>query len=1325
MKQSCSHFTCPEGGAAAAGSARPRVWLASALALAVAASAPAIQSGYIDVDAQVSHAPEPGVTFSWDAQASWATVEIARRPMGATGGARWEVRGSCAHPARTFFDAVEPGVAYEYRVRRPYVAAQSSYSEAAAFIAVALDAPLVDSRGGVLLVVDDTVASALAPELSVLESDLAGDGWTVRRIDFGRDGAATPTALKQAISNVWASADGPALEAVYLFGRLPVAKSGWAAPDGHDLKPQPADGFYGDMDGVWSDTRTHGDDNVPGDGIFDPSMFPSVVELMVGRVDMANMPSYRKPEIELLRDYLHKSHAFRQGRRTEAPRRASWSSDHLSAERNWLTPLFGTDNLLRTSFQPTLVTNAVLFGAAFGYHNGSDPRYTTDATKLVFGVNFGSGKLYWNDANNAMRGLLAQPDWGLTCVWGARPSAFFHHMGLGLPVGYSVKRTMDNGRGFYLRDYEPAGPLCTAIHIALMGDPTLRLHPVAPPTDVFAERLPEGAALRWSPSPANAVLGYHVYAATHRLGPYARLTDAPVASLAFTDPAPPAGDVHYQVRAVVRETTSAAIYTNASQGAFARLPSAGPGNTAPAAVSARLASSINRCLAIPLEGADADGDPLTLLVTRNPANGRLLWDGGKAVHVPAPGFHGADSVEFVFFDGTACSAPATVSIDVADRPALLEWEFGSPTSGVAQALACTDRASGMLSATIQTGPGLALHTTHPDFQNDALCYTQAPVGGLDPTAYLEWTVAAEPLHRFSLDGVSFALWNNTATRPVFAELRWSDDGFATSHSVPLNGETTASFAGAGLKAFNGGMPFAGELASFAALQDRTASVVFRLYVWYATAASYGGIGKLGGSQADLVVSGEIVSIAPPVIDSPAQATGVVDEPFEYRIAADHDPTGFTATGLPGWARLDGATGLVSGTPDAAGVFLATLVATNAWGGDSLELEITVGCVIEATADAGGSIAPSGRLDFAGGDSQTFAITADPHVEVADVLVDGVSVGVVAEHRFSDIQGNHTIHAVFVSRLTASGTPFVWLASLGYTENFEAAERADLDGDGVPNGREWRDGTDPRDPLSRAASNTVPYAESFENLAGWGGGFGPVAGRMGWMADAGASDDSRILPLLFDYAAGRPPLAGATHTNALAVSAVGGALASTFGDGVSLAGGRIHVDLLASTRPGTTFPAEFTDTDSGIKAGVCIGPDGRLAVYHGLSDAGGAWLGNTVSSTDIAIGSNDWFRLTYTLDATLGEGRPACFQVRVDGVAVTHPEAFPEHWKRQYLATGALPAPSPRGSWFRFATAGAGATVLRDVAFEGSGQVDDLVVGFAEPFPAPTTLLLYR
>ena len=77
--------------------------------------------------------------------------------------------------------------------------------------------------------------------------------------------------------------------------------------------------------------------------------------------------------------------------------------------------------------------------------------------------------------------------------------------------------------------------------------------------------------------------------------------------------------------------------------------------------------------------------------------------------------------------------------------------------------------------------------------------------------------------------------------------------------------------------------------------------------------------------------------------------------------------------------------------------------------------------ITATAGEGGSITPAGEVSVKEGASQTFTIAAQEGYAIADVLVDGQSVGAVDSYTFENVTANHTIAALFTK--TASDVQF--------------------------------------------------------------------------------------------------------------------------------------------------------------------------------------------------------------------------------------------------------------------------------------------------------------
>lgn len=69
-------------------------------------------------------------------------------------------------------------------------------------------------------------------------------------------------------------------------------------------------------------------------------------------------------------------------------------------------------------------------------------------------------------------------------------------------------------------------------------------------------------------------------------------------------------------------------------------------------------------------------------------------------------------------------------------------------------------------------------------------------------------------------------------------------------------------------------------------------------------------------------------------------------------------------------------------------------------------------IIKASAGNGGSISPNGNVSVSKGSNKSFAITASDGYKIADVLVDGKSVGAVSTYTFSNVREAHTITVSF-------------------------------------------------------------------------------------------------------------------------------------------------------------------------------------------------------------------------------------------------------------------------------------------------------------------------
>ncbi len=586
-----------------------RAALASLVAFFTLTTARAVENTW-DYSVQVSsvvQASPAKVTLTWpqDTNGTPSSYTVYRRTPGST---NWGSGTALAGSTTSYTDtSVASGAAYEYRI----VKVTGSYTSYG-YIMAGVNAPLVDSRGKVVLVVDTSVVSALTAELTRLEQDLAGDGWTVVRRNVGRTDSVA--SVKAAIKSVY-DADPANVKSVFLFGHIPVPYSGQLNPDGHPdhVGAWPADAFYGDMDGNWTDssvnyTQTLNTDpvdaarmsNKPGDGKFDQTQLPSAVELQVGRVDLANLPgrtTWGGPatfpsEIELLRKYLDKDHNFRH-RKTTAPRKAilgdyfgvrGGEAFAASGFRSF-APLVGAENIrnlniefndqkglwipetAKTDYLLAYACGAGSYASISGIGNGIyNTGYTTELVSSnvrgVFNLLFGSWLGDWDHEDNILRAPLATST-GLVSVWSGRPHWFIHSMGAGETIGHSARLAMNNN-GDYQTQINSSQ---NRIHIALMGDPTLRLHPVAPVGAINGSANGSTIALSWGASNDSALLGYHVYRAASAAGPFTRLTSSPTTATNYSD-SNGSSSATYMVRAIKLENTTSGSYENPAQGVF-------------------------------------------------------------------------------------------------------------------------------------------------------------------------------------------------------------------------------------------------------------------------------------------------------------------------------------------------------------------------------------------------------------------------------------------------------------------------------------------------------------------------------------------------------------------------------------------------------------------------------------------------------------------------------------------------------------------------------------------------------------------------------------
>ena len=420
--------------------------------------------------------------------------------------------------------------------------------------------------------------------------------------------------------------------------------SGNIAPDGHPdhVGAWPADGYYGDMDGVWTDTSVsntvasrNNNDNIPGDGKFDQSYLPSAEELMVGRVDFRNMtraPSSAATEVMLLRRYLRKAHDFRhkQGAYAAIPRRSilrdgfgQFGGEAFSiAGWSWMFTAVGltVDEAPSGQWFSSSYAGGKDYLVGYGngpgsYDNASSVGNTIDfglrPSRAVFTSLFGSYFGDWDSDNNFLRSPLAGNATGdslaLTCFWGGRPNRFMHHLGMGETVGFATM--MSHNANFWSANYQPNS--YAGVHCGLMGDPALRLHAVEPPRNLSGASANTRIALSWTASTETNLQGYAVYRAAASAGPFTRLTEDPLTGTAFTDTDVTAGQTYaYLVRTLKLETSPGGTYYNFSVGSPITLTASAAATAAPrnpTALAVAQTSGVNALLTWTDNASDETG----------------------------------------------------------------------------------------------------------------------------------------------------------------------------------------------------------------------------------------------------------------------------------------------------------------------------------------------------------------------------------------------------------------------------------------------------------------------------------------------------------------------------------------------------------------------------------------------------------------------------------------------------------------------------------------------------------------------------------------------
>ncbi len=466
---------------------------------------------------------------------------------------------------------VVKGALYEYRILK-----ETGDSIGYGYLFSGVDYEPIQERGEVLILLEAAAQPFVQTNFNNYLDLLKSEGWNPQ-LELISANATVPE-VKAIIVEAYENLGN--LNTVVLMGNIPVPHSGNINPDAHnDHKGAwPADVYYGDVDGVWTDEtvsntssaypRLH---NVPGDGNFDQDYIPGEMELAVGRLDFSELPVFDLNEYELLNRYLEKNIAFRNGE-YQVRRRAVFKNTNpwreglgQNAIRNFV-PLVSNDSLVYEDF-------FAAFGESYLWSYGGSSgsmisasglgNINTYANSNIFGAAFTAyfGSYYgdYDYENNYLRTILASGK-VLSTAWVGAPNWYFHPMGMGLDLGFCTRLTQNN-EGLYYAGYFPK-----YVTINLLGDPTLTAFIVKAPQNFTATQQGAHLQLSWTPV-ADDLLGYQVYRKTDDMDHFTLLNQVPTLNTNLVDSCV-AGDTQFQylVRAVKREVTPSGSFINRSSG---------------------------------------------------------------------------------------------------------------------------------------------------------------------------------------------------------------------------------------------------------------------------------------------------------------------------------------------------------------------------------------------------------------------------------------------------------------------------------------------------------------------------------------------------------------------------------------------------------------------------------------------------------------------------------------------------------------------------------------------------------------------------------------
>jgi len=549
----------------------------------------------VPTTAKINSAGHVELSFQMDKWGTTYTVYRMNKGEKNWGDAITVMSGGDSTVWATYIDEeTEKGKVYEYRIYKTGV----GNFLGTGYIMTGAEIEAVHERGVLLMLVESSLMDDAASEINDHAMDIAADGWNVVMRLIPTQENTVPKV--RSVVDQTISEEGE-VEAIYILGHVAVPYSGQycndryytVPPDGHGpgqgdhCGAWPADVYYAvhdvnwtDLDSTTVDSRREANKNRIGDGKFDQIQIPADVTTQLGRVDLSNLSNFSQSESELVKRYIAKNKDYRYLKSkvyykglVDENFSASIGAFASTAWRNF-SSIIGPGLTEEKDFFTTLQDSTYIF--AYGTGGGSytscngvgkSTDYVTKNT-AIFNLLFGSFFGDWDVANNFLRSALATEKGGLTNSWSGRPWWHLHPMGMGESIGYCTRLTQNQNQRYQDRQTYLSSVFGHNIHIALMGDPSLRLYMFegAENLKVTTNAARDNVDLTWDVSQASGVLGYHVYYSWSPTGPYVRVNHDLITSTNFSHAAPFDGDTYYMVRAERLETTPSGSFYNLSQG---------------------------------------------------------------------------------------------------------------------------------------------------------------------------------------------------------------------------------------------------------------------------------------------------------------------------------------------------------------------------------------------------------------------------------------------------------------------------------------------------------------------------------------------------------------------------------------------------------------------------------------------------------------------------------------------------------------------------------------------------------------------------------------